>query len=337
MAESEMTLDRTLTIAAVPSSFDGSSYYRIWLPYAHLTENSHHIIQAMDPRMEMPTKADVQGVDMVVFQRPAGKHGARLLERLVGYTKLVYEIDDDMFHADAAGIPHLAHQKMRESVARCLLLCDAVTTSNDYLAKILLEYNDQVFVLPNHVKAGLLRMRRPRNERVTVGWAGGTSHGWDLEELRVPLRRVLDNNPEVDMHWMGVDGSPLVGRDCRWTMWEPDVGEYYKAIDFDIAVAPSADRVFNRSKTALRALEMGALGIPVVASNRLPYSDYVVDGKTGFLCDTDDDWQEALTSLINDEDMREEMGAAGREQAAGWTIEEGWRLWEAAYESVAGG
>jgi hypothetical protein len=29
------------------------------------------------------------------------------------------------------------------------------------------------------------------------------------------------------------------------------------------------------------------------------------------------------------------MGAAAKVQAADWTIEEGWRLWESAYESVA--
>lgn len=337
MMDDTLVDTKTLTVAAVPHSFDGSSYYRMWLPFCHLGENSHHITQAMDPKLPMPEPADVQGVDMVVFQRPAGKHGSRLLERLVGYTKLVYEVDDDMLNADSAGIPHLADERLRSSVKRCLRLCDAVTTSNEYLAETIRPYNENVHILPNHVKAGLLRVQRPRRDRVTIGWAGGTSHGWDLEELRLPLTCVLDNNPDVDMHWMGVDGSPLVGRDCRWSMWTPDVGEYYKGVDFDIAVAPSADRVFNRSKTALRALEMGALGIPVVASNRLPYSDYVIDGKTGFLVDSEQEWSDRLHDLIHDADLREEMGAAGREQASQWTIEEGWRLWEAAYEQIARG
>lgn len=326
---------RTLTIAACPHSFDGSSYYRVWLPFQHLGEQSHHISQAMRPGDALPGPEDVQGVDMVVFQRPAGKHGARILERLVGYTKLVYEVDDDMLNADSAGIPHLVHEKLRESVRRCLRLCDAVTVPNEYLADTIRPYNENVHILPNHVKAGLLRMQRPRRERLTVGWAGGTSHGWDLEELRVPLRDVLEAHPEVDMHFMGQDASPIVGRDCRWSMWEPDVGEYYKGIDFDIAVAPSADRKFNRSKTPLRALEMGALGIPIVASNRLPYSEFVIDGKTGFLVDSEDEWRARLTDLIHDEAMRTEMGAAGREQAAGWTIEEGWTRWQDAYEAIA--
>ena len=95
-----------------------------------------------------------------------------------------------------------------------------------------------------------------------------------------------------------------MGRPCRWTKWEQDVGHYYKHIDFDIAVAPSADNLFNRSKTWLRALEMGALGIPIVAQNRLPYSDYVIDGKTGFLVDTAAEWETALNTLIMDGSCR---------------------------------
>jgi glycosyltransferase involved in cell wall biosynthesis len=331
---------RTLTIAACPHSYDGSSYYRLHLPFDHLSEQSHHIVKVKDPRERMPERHEVEGVDVVIFQRPAGKHGARMLEQLLGATKLVYELDDDMLNADSAGIPHLVHEQLRESVRRCLRLCDAVTVPNETLAESIRSIPGMeapVFILPNHVKAGLLDIRRPRRDRLTVGWAGGTSHGWDLEELRVPMRAVLDNHPDVDMHFIGQDASPILGRDCRWSMWEPDVGEYYKNIDFDIAVAPSADRKFNRSKTPLRALEMGALGIPIVASNRLPYSDFVIDGKTGFLVDSDDEWRDRIELLIDDETLREEMGAAGKEQASGWTIEEGWRLWESAYEKVADG
>jgi len=72
-----------------------------------------------------------------------------------------------------------------------------------------------------------------------------------------------------------------------------------------------------------------------VASNRLPYSEFVVDGKTGWLVSSEDEWRRRLTDLINDPEMRAEMGAAAKEQAAEWVIEDGWRLWEAAYETVA--
>lgn len=323
---------KTLTIGAVPHSFDGSSYYRIWQPFKHFDANSHHIIGVARPGGPMVTPQEAEAMDALVFQRPAGKEGARMLEQLVGRTRLVYEVDDDMLNATSSGLPHLVSERFRESFKRCLRLCDMVTTTNEYLAETIRPYNDNIVILPNHVKAGLLDMVRPQRDRVTIGWAGGTTHLWDMMTVAEPLRRVLDDNPDVDMHFMGFDFSPLVGRQCRWSTWEPDVGDYYKGIDFDIAIAPSADQLFNRSKTWIRALEMGALGIPIVAQNLLPYSDYVIDGKTGFLVNTEAEWRDRLTDLINDADMRAEMGAAARDQASSWTIEEGWTLWQAAYE-----
>jgi glycosyltransferase involved in cell wall biosynthesis len=82
---------------------------------------------------------------------------------------------------------------------------------------------------------------------------------------------------------------------------------------------------------------MGALGIPIVAQNRLPYSDYVINGVTGFLVDTEQEWEDRLNELIHDPELRETMGAAAREQASKWTIEEGWRKWQDAFEHAAEG
>ena len=43
-------------------------------------------------------------------------------------------------------------------------------------------------------------------------------------------------------------------------------------------------------------IEYGIRGIPVAASDFGPYSDYVQDGVTGFLCKTPKDWTEALVT-----------------------------------------
>ncbi len=67
----------TLTIGAAPHSYDGSSYYRIWLPFKHLDDQSHHITGVLPPGGAMPGPKDAQGLDVLVFQRPAGKEGAR--------------------------------------------------------------------------------------------------------------------------------------------------------------------------------------------------------------------------------------------------------------------
>jgi glycosyltransferase involved in cell wall biosynthesis len=216
-----------------------------------------------------------------------------------------------------------------------------VTVSTPYLAELYAPFNGNLRVLPNCVKAELLDMPRKRRDRVTVGWQGGTSHLVDLCAIQDPLREVLDACPDADMHWIGWDLSPLVRRQCRYTPWSDDVGDYYKAVDFDIALAPLADAgnlwdvPFNRAKSHLKVLEAAARGIPVIASDMEPYRDFVIDGVTGYLVRTGEEWAARLTELIRDPAAREEMGAKAREQAKAYTIQGNWQLWEKAYEEAA--
>src|SRR6266700_2996440 len=88
-----------------------------------------------------------------------------------------------------------------------------ITVSTPYLAELYAPFNDSIVILPNCVKAGLLDMPRRRRDRVTIGWQGGTSHLVDLCMVRDTLRDVLDAHPDVDMHWIGADFSPM-----QWVM-----------------------------------------------------------------------------------------------------------------------
>ncbi len=154
--------------------------------------------------------------------------------------------------------------------------------------------------------------------------------------MRDPLREVIAETG-VDMHWIGWDFGSTIGDVGRFTPWRANVWEYYANIDFDIGVIPLSGHPFNESKSHIKALEYAALGIPTIASDSAPSRDFVQDGVTGYLCRTQDEWRARLRELVNDADARDEMGAAARKVAAGWTIQDGWRHWNDAYEEVARG
>lgn len=327
-----------LTIFGYPHDADGSGYYRFYLPFKHLARGSEHRILLPQPGTRFtPDLEQIEEIDILSGQRFIGPEGSALWEGWKDKTLLVYETDDDVLQPDnSSGLAIWHEEDIRESFRRNTAMSDLVTVSTEPLAEQMRKLNPNVVVLPNHIDGDLLYHERPRRDRLTIGWQGGMSHLVDWVEAYQPLRDVLDANPDVDMHFVGIDYSPLLRRTCRYTHWKPDVWAYFKGIDFDIGLAPLADTPFNTSKSYIKALEYMALGIPVIASDRPAYREMVVDGVTGFLVRSEDEWKTRLTELVNDEDMRAEMGAKGKQVAAGWTIQTGWKLWRDAFEGVAG-
>ena len=338
---------RVLTVVGIPFQPDGSGYYRLYLPFKHLARNSRHVygIPAPGRRLDPPTPADLEDVDVLVMQRPAHPYGARQFDRLAGHVARVYESDDDIMAMEPSNDPFAVDPRGPESVRYILRRAEMITVSTPYLAELYAPLNSNIRILPNCVKAELLDMPRKKRDRVTIGYQGGTSHLVDMCAVQDELRDVLDANPDVDMHWIGADNSPLtwvrrpwLRERCRFTPWSDDVGDYYRAVDFDIAIAPLAggDLVpFNRAKSNLKALEAAARGIPVIAQDSEPYRDFVKDGETGYLVRTGEEWTKRLTDLIHDEAAREEMGAAAKKVAARYTMQGNWEKWQAAYEEAA--
>jgi glycosyltransferase involved in cell wall biosynthesis len=82
--------------------------------------------------------------------------------------------------------------------------------------------------------------------------------------------------------------------------------------DIDIGVMPLPDTPWERGKCGYKLIQYMACGKPVVASPVGVNSEIVRHGESGFLAETDAEWEEALTMLAADPGLRQRMGAAGR-------------------------
>lgn len=308
----------------------GCGWYRIRLPLGELAEHGHDVVTMLGSEVDA---AEAAKWPLIVGQRMDKYDALPQWRRLRIRSRLVYEVDDDVFSTEPVNsMAHrvYARRDVQDAVTHAAEVADLVTVTTEPLAEIMRRINPNVAVLPNHIPASLLSMERPRRDRPVVGWAGGASHGADMAMVAPQLRRLLDRHP-VDLHLIGTDYRPTIGRECRFTRWSDDPMAYYGNIDFDIGIAPLTEGVFNASKSHIKALEYAALGIPVVASDVEPYRGFVVDGVTGYLVRHEYEWFKRLRELVNDQAAREEMGAKAKQVAAGWTIESGWRLWEQAY------
>jgi glycosyltransferase involved in cell wall biosynthesis len=207
-----------------------------------------------------------------------------------------------------------------------------VTVSTEPLAEVMRRINPNVRVVPNMVPAALLDLPDVRRTDgvVTVGWAGSHTHAMDFAEIASELVRFFPRNPNCEYHAIGglfPSMQGLSAKHVRISSWKDNVWDYYRALDFHVSLAPLRPHVFNRSKSPVKALEMAARGIPIVASDVGPYPGFVRHGKTGFLAVRPHEWPKYLRELVDDMAMREEMGAAARSLAAAHTIEGGWQRW----------
>ena len=330
---------RHVKIFGLPVGADGCGYHRCYQPLAELRRRGHNVMLPERGMVWLPdAELNAGQIDILAGQLLTGPRGMELWESWQGKTRLVYDIDDDVFSSDHEGSLWHRLPECRDIAAYLLSISDLVTVSTEPLVEVVKQYNQNVVVLPNCVHEDLLKLERPAREKLTVGWSGGTSHLRDFRYLAPMLSRFLDRNPAVDFHFVGADYTPLLkvaeGR-TRHTKWTADVWDYYAGVDFDIGLAPlDPAGAFNRCKSHLRALEYAARGIPVVASDCAAYRGFVEHGVTGYLVRYDHEWERYLRELVNDGDMRAEMGAAARKLAAGWTIQERYGAWEQAYREV---
>ena len=311
----------------------GCGYYRIVSPLDALRAQGWDTGYAFGEPPPGPGR-------IIVAQRMDKHDALPYWRRWKAKHRLVYEIDDNVFDVDITNwMAHGTYGKLevRDAVEHAAQVAEIVTVTTEPLAEVMREHNPEVRVIPNVVPDGVLGIERLHQPKVVIGWQGGASHARDVALVAPSLRHVLDKHRKrAELHIVGTNYLETVGRPGRFTNWVPvDASlDYFRTMDFDIALAPLTGTNFDQSKSNLKAIEAFALGIPVLASDVEPYRGTVIDGVNGYLCKRKADWGRRLEELICDEAAREELGRNAREMARAHTMSTGWKNWAAAYEEL---
>jgi glycosyltransferase involved in cell wall biosynthesis len=96
-----------------------------------------------------------------------------------------------------------------------------------------------------------------------------------------------------------------------------EAGELASLRTLDVGVMPLPDSPWERGKCGFKLIQYMAAALPVVASPVGANRDIVVDGETGFLAGSQDQWLDALRTLRASADLRDHMGRAGRRRVEG--------------------
>jgi glycosyltransferase involved in cell wall biosynthesis len=304
---------------------DGPAWYRCELPSRWLTA---HAVSA-SVKYDVVTPADFEGVTAVVLQRTRSPQAPGAVHELRRRGVLVaYELDDDIWRMPEWN-PLRRHftKDVLSQMERVIAACDLVIATTSALAEILYRMNREVRVIPNGIDLSLVPapVRRERTT-VRIGWAGSGTHEGDLKMAEAALKRVLELRPEVELVFLGWAPAWTKGLNrVEQHAWVPADQLYTRLaeIDLDLAIAPLAEHRFNISKSSVKTIEYGALGLPVVASDVGPYR-CIENGVTGYRVKDNrtDLWQSLLLELVTRVDDRRAMGERAREWAETQTMDQ---------------
>ncbi len=144
-----------------------------------------------------------------------------------------------------------------------------------------------------------------------------------LSEMRwlVPVvRRVQYAVPNA---WFEIIGNGEVERMFRGIprvrvlhpMSWPDYQQYLGSIRYDVGIAPLMDTPFNRARSHTKLYQITRAGAAGIYSDVPPYSEKIIDGRTGVLCGNHRYlWVRAIIALLRDQARRK-------------TIHENARIW----------
>lgn len=190
---------------------------------------------------------------------------------------------------------------------------DGLTVSTPHLAGIARMLTDKpVVVVPNLIDLRWFRAVQARATRVvpplTIGWFGAKRQDADLEALGVAWGRIARRYPRVRFVVAGHTTEVVTGRvpADRLTIipYLPIESYPIGLVNIDIGCASVANNEFNRSKSIIKCLEFGARGRTAVVASPTLYDEIIRDHDTGYLAETADEWEAALSRLVEDGALR---------------------------------
>ncbi len=243
-------------------------------------------------------------------------------------SKVLFDLDDAiMYRSSSSPRPHSLSRwlKFRGMVKGS----DAMTVGNQFLKNEVLKVDRQkkVFVIPTCIDTNLYpKKKRISNcQEIILGWIGTKGNLKYLKKLERVFETIRQRFPQAKLKIVSndfYDSSHLSTIKKPWKLEE----ENEDLISFDIGLMPLNDDLWSRGKCGLKIIQYLSVGVPAVCTPVGINSDIIKDGENGFWATNDQEWVDRLTTLIQNQELRYQMGLKGietveREYSLGVTSE----------------
>jgi glycosyltransferase involved in cell wall biosynthesis len=237
--------------------------------------------------------------------------------RRVSQARIIFDL------TDALWLPHF-RKGVWKDLDLILRASDAVFCCNRFDSAYAGLHNSAVFCIPPFTPVeDFDRCRESDVSReippVVIGWVGSTSTANAIRHVAEALERVGAENPGVQLRIVGCKDRSVLP-DFKNISLSLGPGAYNKddmvreilAMDIGLFPVVNGDEDY-KARGSLKAMNYMAGRIPVVCQNLGECARMLVDGASGMLATSTDEWARKISVLVKDRALRTRMGQAGYE------------------------
>lgn len=249
---------------------------------------------------------------------PVGPVFFEKIQKLIN-KKIIFDFDDAIYLPNAAESNKWISSYKNYSGAEYLVReSSLVVAGNNYLAGWANAIGaKRVVEIPTVVDTDIFKpvdRKKKNGDRIVIGWIGSPTTTAFLEPCRDVFRSVVEKSGgRCVFRFVGGMPSWMDEPGFEFSPWGLE-NEVELIQGFDIGIMPMPDNKWTRGKCAFKAIEYLAVGIPAVVSPVGMNIEVVENGICGYLAGNDREWQECLLELVGNSELRQKMGAEGRQK-----------------------
>ena len=244
---------------------------------------------------------------------------------------LVYSVDDLIF--DESIIDYYPNtetwtQEDRKNVLDSIFgykfaikLCDYAFITSNYLSEKISKLVPKTYMFPCLISEKQFKIAQKINSKhkrhkkyIDICYLCGTpSHNRDFPLAEKAVYNILKQYPQTRLVLVGpIEIDKKFKKEFGERIIHHKLMSYTDLLKFtaqmDINLAPlEAENPFTKSKAPTKITEASLLKVPSVASPIPSYCDCITNGETGFLANTEKEWFDALSKLVEDKNLREKI------------------------------
>jgi glycosyltransferase involved in cell wall biosynthesis len=254
--------------------------------------------------------------ERIFIQREVYYLGTSFFEYLLSRkAPIIYDFDDSIWLPNISeNNKKLAFLKNPNKTKQILKLAHSVIAGNQFLADYAVQFNQNITIIPTCVDTQKFKPseHKSHQDKIIIGWSGSHTTIPHLELLLPTLEKIkLKFGDKIDFLVIGDPYFKYPALNIQGIAWS-ETSEVQNLSKIDIGIMPLPNDEWSKGKCGFKGIQYMAMEIPTIMSPVGVNTEIIQDNINGFLADSEEEWLEKLTLLIENPTMREKIGKMGR-------------------------